>query len=69
MRNSFNEVDMRVRLSAMAVNYSDCQDFIDEVGWEEWMQELVDTPAGEGLTELECQQIDKILMDIWMEVH
>ena len=50
------------------VNHSDFQSFVDDLGWESWMEEFTEAGDGEVITGKEEQAINDFLMDIWREL-
>ena len=62
----------RERLLNEAKRFENLQDFIDNVGWEDWMQEFVSDPEYTeeyGLEEQDKDRIDSELEDIFEEAQ
>lgn len=43
--------------------------YVDEAGWESWMEEYTDSKDGELCTDEEIIVIESIQQDLWDEVH
>ncbi len=43
--------------------------YVDEAGWESWMEEYTDSKDGELCTDEEIIAIESIQQDLWDEVH
>lgn len=61
--------EIRERLIKEAKNYESAREFIEELGWEDWMNEVVDSPEDEELTDSQSKLIDDILREIFDEAH
>ncbi len=57
-------LDRQLEVSA---KYDDVRDYINDTGWEDWMENLVED--GDELSERDCKKIDKILKMIYKEAH
>ena len=53
------------RLSTVALTHKYASEFIDDIGWEDWMKEYCEDP--ESPTEDEIARIDEELKRIWKE--
>jgi hypothetical protein len=53
------------RLSTVALTHKYTSDFVDDIGWESWMDEYCEDP--ESITEGEIARIDEELKRIWNE--
>lgn len=64
------ELDRKVK--AIAKTYDDRQRFADDLGWEDWMEEILiaaGIPSEEELTEVQTDTINKYLDDVWEAVQ
>jgi hypothetical protein len=43
--------------------------YVDDVGWEDWMNEYTDAEDGEPINEDDNRKIEKIQKELWDEVH
>lgn len=61
----------RERLLKVAARYNpeELQLFIDETGWEDWMNDYTEAEEGEPISDRECNEIDEILTKIFNEAH
>lgn len=61
----------RERLLKVAARYAEdeLQLFINEIGWEDWMNDYTEAEEGEPASDRECRIIDEILADIFNEAH
>lgn len=61
----------RERLLEVAKHYADdeLELFIAETGWENWMNEYTEAEDGEPINDSECEEINKLLEDIFNEAH
>lgn len=57
------------RLMKSATRYEEFDAFVDETGYEDWMDEFVENPEEDMLKESDVNRINKILKEIWDMVH
>lgn len=63
---SNNEFEVLVK---RAKDYNEVKDFIESVGYQEWMDNYSDADEGEPMSEGEIEEIDEILNEIFNEAH
>lgn len=70
MMNTYNmtneEFEMLVK---SAKNYNEVKDFIENIGYQEWMDNYSDAEEGETMSEREIEEIDEILTEIFEAAH
>lgn len=61
----------RERLLKVAAGYKpeELQLFIDETGWEDWMNDYTEAEEGDPISDRDCSAIDEILTEIFNEAH
>ena len=59
------------RLEAIAARYTEDEfrRYEDELGWQSWMEEFTDAEDGEPCSERELEEIHKIVIKAWYNVH
>ena len=59
----------KLMFEANKYSENEFQLFVDELGWEDWMNSFTDADEGEAISETECKEIDKILKEVFEKAH
>lgn len=69
MKTNYISNENYERLVKKAKYYDDLNEFIIEIGWEEWMNDFTDVEDYEIITEEDNEDIDEILKEVWNKAH
>lgn len=64
---TYYEIIKHLEKEAKKYNEKEYNLFVAEIGWEDWMEYYVEEE--DYITEAEYEQIDKILLEAWNNIH
>lgn len=63
------KIKNKIKENMNRYNSDEFQIYMDEAGWEDWMNEYTEASEGDEISEREIKKIVQIQNELWNEVH